>query len=297
MQTTRPDIADSHLIYPEPLDEADKGKKWHARLKLRYAAKHGNSVLLEHRHTGPLLVQKPFYPEGKRVCHTYIIHPPGGVVGGDKLALEVVVDRGAHAVLTTPAAGKFYRCAGPRATQVNRLNVAAGAALEWLPQETIIYNQANAKMRTIVRLDRGARFIGWEMICLGLPASNQPFTRGHLDQRFDLLQDNQPIFIEPFQVQDQDPVLTARWGLAGLPAIGIMIATTGERDLLNAIRNKTSVMDLDGQFAVTRINGLTICRFLGNDVYAGFKFFLRAWELLRPAIFEREVCMPRIWST
>jgi urease accessory protein len=278
-------------------DSASHTPGWRAHLKLRYIARDRKTVLLEQQHTGPLFVQKPFYPEGKQTCHTYLVHPPGGVVGGDTLGLDVTVESRGHVVVTTPAAGKFYRSAGPQASQVNQLAIAADAALEWLPQETILYDQANAMMRTTVRLDKGARFIGWEMICLGLPASKQPFTRGLLAQRFEIFRENQPLFIDPFRVRENDPVLTARWGLGGRPAIGTMVATTGDNALLCSIRKKTEQKHATDEFAATQINDLTICRFLGNDVYSGLRYFLDAWRILRPAVLKRPVCLPRIWAT
>lgn len=270
---------------------------WRAHLKLRYINRIRKTVLLEQQHTGPLVVQKPFYPEGYQACHTVLVHPPGGVVGGDRLDLDVAVESSAHAVVTTPAAGKFYRSAGPQAAQVNEFSIAADAALEWLPQETILYNQTNATMRTIVHLEKGARFIGWEMMCLGLPAANQPFSQGRLDQRFEILRENHPVFIESFRVREHDPVLTAGWGLAGRPAIGTMVATTGDNALLHAIRETIEPANGSDECAVTQINDLTICRFVAGDVYAGLRFFVHAWHRLRPAVLKRPVCLPRIWAT
>jgi urease accessory protein len=287
--------APRRALTPPESDPAPSG--WHAHLKLRYIRHQRKTVLLEQHHTGPLFVQKPFYPEGSRTCHTYLVHPPGGVVGGDRLALDLIVEPRGHAVLTTPAAGKFYRSAGPQALQANQLAVAPGAALEWLPQETIVYNRANAALRTTVRLDKDARFIGWEMICLGLPAARQPFVEGRLDQRFEIVRENRPLFIEPFRLRENDPVLTARWGLDGRPAIGTMVATTGDKTVLAAIREKIAPASATEAFAATQINDLTICRFVGSDIYAGFRYFLEAWRLLRPALLKQPACLPRIWAT
>ncbi|MGD8834399.1 MAG: urease accessory protein UreD [Desulfobacteraceae bacterium] len=281
-----------------PCSHQDRGEKgWRGRLTLRYAAAGNKTVLQEQRHTGPLMVQKPFYPEGPQTCHTYLIHPPGGIVGGDSLGLEVDAAAGGHAVITTPAAGKFYRSAGPLATQINNLNIASDTALEWLPQETIIYNRARVDTRTIVKIEPGAKFIGWELICLGLPASGQPFTQGQVDQRFEIWQGHRPVLVERFGIKGRDPVLSSPWGLAGRPVTGTMVATTGEHDLRQAVRDKTAKVNAKGLFAVTRINGLTICRFLGDGVYCGLKFFIAAWEVLRPAVMGRDVCRPRIWAT
>lgn len=278
----------------EPI-ECNKG--WHAHLSLQYGTTDQKTVLLRQRHSGPLVVQKPFYPEGPKICHTYLIHPPGGVVGGDLLEIDLCMENGSQAVITTPAAGKFYRSAGETALQTNRLVVGAEAVLEWMPQETIIYNQANARLHTVVQLEPGAKFIGWEMVCLGLPASHQPFTCGNLDQRFEIWESGRPLLVERLHIQDRDPVLSANWGLAGHPVTGILVATSDNDDLIREIRDATADIDSAGMFAVTSLNGLKVGRFLGADIYEGFKFFLRAWEVLRPTVTQNSVCVPRIWAT
>jgi urease accessory protein len=292
----------SHLKHPDMGTPAAGGAfqtedGWKASLKLGYAAKGGKSVLLQQERRGPLFVQKPFYPEGPRTCHTYIIHPPGGVVGGDSLSLDVTLGAGSQALITTPAAGKFYRSAGPAAVQINRLNVAADAVLEWLPQETIIYNGARAAMRTTVRLKTGAGFIGWEMLCLGLPACAELFTLGRIDQHFEIWLDGQPLLIEPLRVGPDDSLLAAPWGMAGHPAIGTLAATVQDPQVVDTIRETVSAGPDEGLFAVSRVQGLTLCRFLGDNVYAGLKLFSRTWEILRPAVKGCAACVPRIWAT
>ena len=142
----------------------------------------GRTRLVERHHKGPLIVQRPFYPEGDP-CHVYLVHPPGGVVGGDELRIDVQVDAGAHALITTPAATKFYRCDGRHSSQTQELR-AAGATLEWLPQENIFYRGADVRTATRVQIDADSRFIGWEINCLGLPARGEHFDAGAL--RLDL---------------------------------------------------------------------------------------------------------------
>ncbi len=281
----------------EQADVLPNGDGWQACLKLGFAAKGGQTLLARQERRGPLFVQKPFYPEGPRTCHTYIIHPPGGVVGGDQLGLDVTLGGGSEALITTPAAAKFYRSAGPAAAQINRLDVAADAVLEWLPQETIIYNGARVRMHTIVKLQAGARFVGWEMICLGLPACNQPFAVGGIDQRFEIWQEGRPLLIEPLRIGPHDPLLKSRWGLAGQPVIGTLAASIDQPLLVDAIRQHMALQSTDGLFSVTRVQGVTLCRFLGDNVYTGLNLFRRAWEVLRPAIKGSQVCAPRIWAT
>jgi len=116
---------------------------WQASLELAFAADTSGATRLDRRaHRGPFLVQRPFFPEGREVCHVYLLHPPGGLVGGDELRLDLRVGEGARALVTTPAAGKAYRTLGPVSRQTQALSVADGAALEWLPQETIVYDGA-----------------------------------------------------------------------------------------------------------------------------------------------------------
>ena len=218
-------------------------------------------------------------------------------MGGDRLGLEVALGPGSHVLITTPAAGKFYRSAGPAAAQINCLEIGPDAVLEWLPQETIVYNGADAEMRTVVRLAPGANFIGWEMLCLGLPACGQPFTHGRLHQQLEIWREDKPLLIEPLRIASGDTLPTARWGLAGHPVVGTMAATGAEPQVVADIRRQVTAAADDGLFAVTRVQGLIICRFLGDDVYAGLKLFRQAWEVLRPVVKGRQACAPRIWAT
>jgi urease accessory protein len=148
--------------------------------RLEFAAGPDRTILVHREQRGPLAVQRPFYPEGS-TCHVYVLHPPGGLVGGDVLAIEVRVGEGAQALITTPGAAKLYRSLGPTAEQTQRLRVAAGGSLEWLPQENILFPGAQARLRTELDLEPGAAFIGWEVQCLGRPAIGERFETGRAD--------------------------------------------------------------------------------------------------------------------
>ena len=151
-----------------PAGAIDSG--WLARLDLDFQVHGGRTVLARRRHEGPLRTLRSFHPEGAP-CHSYLIHPPGGIVGGDRLEIDIRVGDGAHALITTPAANKFYRSAGATARQVQELRVEAGATLEWLPQEQSLFNAARVDSLTRVALGDSARFLGWEITALGRPAS------------------------------------------------------------------------------------------------------------------------------
>jgi urease accessory protein len=149
---------------------------WKAELSLGFERMDGRTVLARRRHDGPLVVQKALYPEGGDVCHAIVVHPPAGVAGGDELVLDVQTGKAAFAQLTTPGAGKWYRSAGPWASQ--KLAFDVEGALEWLPLETIVYDGALADLSTEVRLAGDARYLGWEILCLGRTGAGERFTRG-----------------------------------------------------------------------------------------------------------------------
>jgi urease accessory protein len=269
---------------------------WKAELSLTFQHTGTKTVLGHRKHEGPLRVQRPFYPE-RDTCHVYILHPPGGVVGGDRLYISVKVTEGSHALLTTPAAGKFYRSSGARALQSQELSAEDGAILEWLPQETIVYNQAQADLVNRIELHGNARFIGWEVLCLGLPASKKQFLEGQVRQSFEVFQDGERILIERGRYEGDSPMLKAHWGLGGCPVSGTLIATNAAPDILEDIRNATQDCVGDDLFGVTNIHGLTVCRYIGQDAYRAHRCFIKAWEVLRQDVLQQDACPPRIWKT
>ncbi|HEU5134238.1 MAG TPA: urease accessory protein UreD [Steroidobacteraceae bacterium] len=296
---------------------------WQAELRLRFngdtphllakgaAPETGRTRLIERHHKGPLIVQRPFYPEGDP-CHVYLVHPPGGVVGGDELRIDVLVDANAHALLTTPAATKFYRCDGRVSSQTQELR-AAGATLEWLPQENIFFRGADARTATRVHVDAHSRFIGWEINCLGLPARGEPFDSGALRLDLELWRTvptdepaairsgpfcyemgTVPIFLDRLRLKGESAARGARWGLAGQEAVGTLLATPATREDVEPIREL--VADLP-YAAVSLVDGVLVLRALAPQAEALRNLFIAAWQRLRPRVIGRAAVLPRIWST
>jgi urease accessory protein len=297
---------------------------WQAELRLRFngdiprflengdapQAK-GRTRLVERHHKGPLLVQRPFYPEGDP-CHVYLVHPPGGVVGGDELRIDVQVDAGAHALITTPAATKFYRCDGRVSSQTQELR-AAGATLEWLPQENIFYPGADARTATRAHVDADSRFIGWEINCLGLPARGEPFDAGTLRLDLELWKAapeadaaelrrvpvslktrNVPIFLDRMRLRGESAARGARWGLAGQEAVGTLLATPATREDIECLRELVA----DKPYAaVSLVDGVLVLRALAPQAESVRNLFISAWQRLRPRIIGRPAVLPRIWNT
>ena len=200
-------------------------RRWSARMELDFAVRQGRTTLAKMQFSGPLRVQRPFYPEAApanapgraqafQPCHCCLLHPPGGLVSGDDLSLAVRLAQGAHALLTAPSASKFYAADEHNVAQrqTTDLNVAGGM-LEWLPRETIIYDGARAEMRTSVELDNASACIGWEMICLGRPAANESFTHGSVRQSLILTREGLPLLHEVLRFEGGDALQKCACGL------------------------------------------------------------------------------------
>lgn len=158
---------------------------WHARLQLDYTVE-GERCVLRHQHTGPLRILQSLYPEGDAICHNVLVHPPGGLVGGDTLDLTATVGPGAHGLITTPGATRFYRSAGALALQRTELTLMEGARLEWLPLEALCYDACQAENRLTMHLAPGASLLGWDVTALGLPGARLPFASGRLQQHLEV---------------------------------------------------------------------------------------------------------------
>jgi urease accessory protein len=267
---------------------------WGASLGLEFEKRGARTVLARRVSSGPLVVQRPFYPEGE-VCHVYVVHPPGGVVGGDRLELSVWAREGAHALVTTPAATKFYRSDGRVARQGQEIE-ARGAIVEWLPQETIVFPEARARIATRVRLSEGARFVGWEIACYGRPASGMAFAGGCVAQDFELWVDGAPRVLDRLRLDGEGQSMRAAFGLAGQPVLGTLFAYPGDEALLAMARAvmETEVM---ASAACTCVDGVLVCRASGAQTDAVRRLFTAVWGAVRPVVAGRAAVAPRIWAT
>jgi urease accessory protein len=280
---------------------------WQARLTLGFQRQHARTILGSCAHHGPLRVQRPFYPEGDEICHVALLHPPGGVVGGDELHIDVTLHSDARALVTTPAAGKFYRSAGPRARQIQHLRVAAGAALEWLPQENIVYSGARVHAGTHVELQGDARFIGWEILCLGRPAAGERFATGDYRQDLELWRDGEPLYLEHGRYPGGDVILDARWGLQSQPVSATLACVGAPPDGVAAIRAEWEAFtdstapgpagQNEERGTATQLDGVLVCRYLGPSTARARRFFMLAWNVLRPNVLGRPPCPSRFWNT
>ncbi len=271
-----------------------------ATLSLGFGRDADTTRLLRREHYGPLRVQKALYPEGPAVAHAIVVHPPGGVVGGDELRIDVAVDAGATAVISTPGAAKWYRANGQVSRQQLTFSVAPDAALEWLPQETIFFNDSDVQLQTTVNLRGHARFIACDILCFGRTASGESFTHGRVRQQMRVLRDGAPLWLEQGQLLGGSALMQSPLGLAGhtVCANMVVVGLSPSAALMQALREDCmTIADGQGRFGATQMKSVLLVRYLGDASEVARQVMLAAWQRLRPALLQREATELRIWHT
>ena len=278
---------------------------WAASLALDYRrATHAGiaRTLVRDRHDGPLRILASLYPEGDAVCHNVLVHPPGGVVGGDTLAIDIDVGAGAHALVTSAGATRFYRSAGEPATQTVRARVADGARLEWLPLETIAYSGCEVENRATFDLAPTAQAIGWDVLALGLPASDAGFERGRYLQHLEL----PGRWIERGVIAAADRrLLDSPLGWAGQRVLGTLWIADGTRfdaalteRLLDATHEAAATHPLERFAGASAAHeGIVVLRMLGPRVEPVMQLLAAVWTRWREIAWGVPACVPRVWRT
>ena len=266
---------------------------WQASLRLRFENDAGTTRLVEREHRGPLRVQKPLYPEGPRICHAIMIHPPGGVVGGDRLAVDVGAGPATHAFLTSPGAAKWYRANDKLSMQDVRIEAGPGAAVEWMPQESIFFNDARVQLAHQVELAADASYIGSEILCFGRSASGERFDSGTIAQRTQIRRGGKLVWWEQGALHGGSPAMRSVLGLNGASVCATLIGvgTPLPKQLLDTMRA------LDPALAVSQVKSVFVARYLCADSEQARRVITAVWQTLRPHLLGCAAPIPRIWNT
>ncbi|PKO24765.1 MAG: urease accessory protein ureD [Betaproteobacteria bacterium HGW-Betaproteobacteria-8] len=288
-------IASPDVLTEDRLQKSLAG--WQAELKLDFACRRDRTVLVKRVHHGPLVIQKVLYPESDAICHGVIVHPPGGVAGGDQLSLQVNMAEGARVLLTTPGAGKWYKSGGRNACQRLRFSLSADSCLEWLPQENILFDGADVHFAGDVALEGNAAFAGWEILCFGRQASGERWQQGRLRQRLSIRRDGRLIWQEQANITPESRHMTSIAGLRGQVVSGsFVIAAAGvPREILETCRQVT--LKTEAIYGVTALPEVFSARYLGQSSQEARNYFESLWQVLRPWYGERAAVRPRIWAT
>lgn len=272
--------------------------EWQGSLELAYADDQGKTRLVRDHITSPLKVQRPFYPEGQRVCHTVVLHTAGGIVGGDRLSQTIHLQENAQALITTAAASKIYRSNGQRARQKIHIHVEAGACLEWFPQETIVFNGAVYQQQMTVELAPGASWLAWEITRFGRTARKERFVQGDWRSHTEIWQQGHPLWIERQWLPGGEAVLDSPHGLAGQPIVGTLswIGQPVSSEIIDNARSLWTATQRQGEAGVTQTQaqGL-LCRYRGSSTTEVRNWFTQVWQCLRLTYLGRNVSQPRVW--
>lgn len=270
---------------------------WRARLELGYAFERGRTVPVLRRHHGPLRIQKGLLPEGPHVWHQMVVHPPGGIAAGDRLDLEIRAASGSHVLLTCAGAAKWYRSAAGFAEQTLSIDVQAGATVEWLPPETIVFDGARARLHTVFRVAPQGTLIASELFSLGRPACGERFLHGELRCDIQVLCDGMPLFVERTVLTGGHRLLDSPVGLAGRALFGMLLAVSDRIDNAVVDACRVATVSAAGELAITRRGSVLLARWRGARADDGLRALRAVWATLRPMLVGREAVAPRIWST
>ena len=274
---------------------------WHAKLDIDYQVEQQRSVA-RHCHTGPLRVLQSLYPEGDAICHNVLVHPPGGLVGGDTLEMTIAANGTAHGLITTPGATRFYRSLGESAIQRTRVTLQDQARLEWLPLEAIAYNACLAENHLTVSLGPQAEFMGWDITALGLPSAGLPFDAGHFLQHIEV----PGIWLERGLLQAHDHrLMNGPLGLAGQRCMASLFFVSGSKMTrprreagLELARQVIDSHPLGQMAGVTCPNEqVMVLRVLAPLVEPAADLLRQVWQAWRQHFWLLPASVPRIWST
>ncbi|MFZ5566581.1 MAG: urease accessory protein UreD [Pseudomonadota bacterium] len=273
---------------------------WHASLQLAYTRDDRRSVA-HYRHDGPLRILQSLYPEGEGICHNVLVHPPGGLVGGDTLDIRLTLGAGAHGLVTTPGATRFYRSTGEPARQLLHARLDQGARLEWLPLEALAYNQCLAENRAVFELAPGAELLGWDITALGLPAADQPFVAGSFAQHLEV----PGVWLEQGRIDAQDAhLMDGPLGLAGQRCLGTLFFVAGEpiarerrEAALECVRELIDAHTLRATAGATSPHPqVLVVRVLAPLVEPAMQLLKSLRAAWRQQLWQLEAVPPRIWA-
>lgn len=222
-----------------------------------------------------------------RELEAVIVNTAGGIAGGDRFDFDIAVGKNASLVVSSAAAEKVYRSLGPDAAISVRLDVASGASLAWLPQETILFDRARMRRTIDVALAADARLILAEALVLGRTAMEESVSEGRLFDRWRVRRAGRLVFAEGLRLDGAISVKLAETAVArGGVAVATVLIVPGEDAHVQAIR---ALDGLRGEVGVSAWNAIAVARLVAADGAA-----LRH-DLIMVLTALRGTALPRLW--
>jgi urease accessory protein len=273
---------------------------------LRRPAVAGEAVLTVRAHDGvtrladlyqrdPLSLRLP-QPDTGDILEASLITTSGGIVGGDRLAVAVTAGPGARLRVYPQAAEKIYRSLGPDSRIAITLKAEAGAWLEWLPQETILFEGARLRRDTRVEASAGARVLAGEFLVFGRRASGESLTQGLVHDAWRLIREGRLAWADALHVEgDLAAPLASAACLGGAGAYASLVYAADDAPARLAALRALLPPESDGsRHALSAVNGVVVGRFLG-DALAVRRCYGSFWSAARAALAGLPPRLPRLW--
>jgi urease accessory protein len=279
-----------------PWQESPPAASWRGSARLTYTHLQGKTVLAQGYAQAPMKLQRPLYPEGDAICHSVLVHTAGGMVGSDRIHIAADLTPHSRALVTTAAANKVYRSQGDTTQQVTQISLAAQTCLEWLPQETIVFNGAQFFQQTRIDLSPGAIWLGWDITRFGRSARGETFQQGHWRSHLEVWQGDRPLWLDRQFLAGGSDALTSRHGLAGCPVMGSLVLLGHAPDSAVLEQLRTVEPPAPAAVGLTRLQQGLLCRYRGTSSQQARQWFLALWAHLRPAYLNQAAHASRIWA-
>jgi len=270
---------------------------WKGFLSFTFVQSGQHTVVKDKKHFGPLVLQRPYYQEINRPS-VLVIHPPGGIVGGDVLELNIKLKDNSKGLVSTPSATKFYRSKGRLAKQIQKIEMSSGCELEWLPQETLFFDQSISENILSFHLNNSNnKLIAWDIVGLGRPASGEWFDNGALTQSLELMIEGDLVFVDRLNIDQETLLLQSKTGLNGCMLSATALFYFDDVQVMQRLKESLQAQDWPLQVGITQMDGLVVLRALGHELDLVKEVLYEAWKIARPVVLGVPVIKPRIWNT
>jgi urease accessory protein len=239
------------------------------------------------------------------------LHPPAGIVSGDELRINIQVNEQAHSLVTTPGANRFYRAredlsiGDSKQVQYCKLSLESQAKCENFPLETIVYEAADGFNTVDVYLQDDSAYLGWDITCLGLPRSYQPFKKGRYTQLNRVYCNGTLNYHDRIAIKPDNNIHQHIAGLNKLSVFATFMAyapdgqlsVNDKKELVEQLREKMIDMGAAHKVSISQIRQLLVIRYLGQQAEECKTLFIQLWQMIRPLYLNKAANIPRVWHT
>ncbi len=267
----------------------DQLQRSHGAARLAFANRNNRNSIVERYASAPVRILTPSIQGG--IPEAVLANTSGGIAGGDTSHVDILVAQNAQALVTGQAAEKIYRSIDMPASIRTVIKIEDGSTLEYLPQESILFD--GAKLNRAVNISLGARscLLLSEMFVLGRWAMNEDFTRGIFLDRWSIDVAGQPIWREGLRVEGGLSSLSSSLGFANARALAtIFYAGANAAEVLGLARDVIGPMG-----GATIVRGMLVVRMLGNEAGMLKQQLSEIISIIRAAALGRPAEVPRVW--